>query len=260
MAQSKAAIYELCEPLTMVVGSYGSGKTEVSVNLALATRDRGFSVNIADLDIVNPYFRCREAQILMRENGIRVVIPPGAQQFADLPIVVPEIKGMLEPREGAISIFDVGGDEVGARLLSSFFEPLRNKPYRLLQVINSRRPFTGTLDGCVRMKEGLERSSRLEVGGFIVNSHLIADTDLDVVLEGFELAQKVSEKTGVPIEFVAVMGELADAPEIGDLPVPILPLRRFMLPPWLKDRTKDDSGDETSNRMPAGRVKPLFVP
>ncbi len=260
MTQSNAAIYELSTPLTMVVGSYGSGKTEISVNLAVATRMRGCRVSVADLDIVNPYFRCREAQVLMREHGVRVVIPPGAQQFADLPIVVPEIKGMLEPQEGVFSIFDVGGDEVGARLLSSFSEPLKGRPYRLLQVINSRRPFTSTLEGCIRMKEGLEESSRLKVGGFIVNSHLITDTTIEVVLEGFELAQKLSEETGVPIEFVTAMGELAQAPELAALPAPILPLRRVMLPPWLKDEPKDDSSDEKSNRMPAGRVKPLFVP
>ena len=81
--------------LIIVVGNYGSGKTEVCVNLAIALRQADWSVQLADLDLVNPYFRCREAQSRMKEYGIRVVYPPGAQAWADLPILLPEIRGML---------------------------------------------------------------------------------------------------------------------------------------------------------------------
>jgi len=102
--------------LVMVVGNYGSGKTEIAVNIAIEMAQMGMSVSIADLDIVNPYFRCREAQALMEAHGIRVVVPPGSQAAADLPIIVPQIKGMLRPSEGTVSLFDVGGDPGGARL------------------------------------------------------------------------------------------------------------------------------------------------
>ena len=105
--------------LVIVVGSYGSGKTEVCVNLAIDLARRGRKVQIADLDIVNPYFRCREARRLMERHDIRVVVPPGAQAFADLPIVLPEIRGMLRPPDGMLTIFDVGGDDVGAKVLAS---------------------------------------------------------------------------------------------------------------------------------------------
>lgn len=246
--------------LVIIVGNYGSGKTEVAVNLAANLSRRGKKVTIADLDIVNPYFRCREAREMMEKLGIRVVIPPGAQQYADLPIVVPEIRGMLDPRNDNISIFDVGGDDVGATLLSSFVESLGQHPYSLLQVINSRRPFTNTVAGCVKMKDSIERASRLRVGGLIVNSHLVQETTPAVILEGYELARSVSNRTGVPVEFVSVLSELANAPEIQGLDAEILEIKRIMLPPWLRFGQKSDSSDEETNDVPAGRVRPIFRP
>ncbi|MCU0662934.1 MAG: cobalamin biosynthesis protein CbiA [Myxococcota bacterium] len=249
--------FEPKQRLLMIVGNYGSGKTEVSVNLALHLRRRGAAVSIADLDVVNPYFRCREAQVLMRQAGVRVVLPPGAQQQADLPIVVPEIKGMLEPEEGCYSLFDVGGDPVGATLLSSLHEALGATPYSLMQVINARRPFTNTVDGCLKMQEGLENASRLKVTGYIVNTHLIAETTAEVILDGFELTQKVSQRSGLPIEMVTAMGALADDPRIMALPAPLFRLERVMLPPWLQQEMKDDSKD--AEPVPASRPKPLFA-
>lgn len=246
----------------MIVGSYGSGKTEVSVNLAKHLRAAGKEVTLADLDIVNPYFRCREAQALMESLGVRLVIPPGSQRYADLPIVLPEIKGMLKPRDDVVSLFDVGGDEVGATMLSSLREALGDSPYQLLQVLNARRPFTDTLDGCLKMKEQIERASRLTVTGFVANTHLIEETTVETVLEGYRLAAAVSKAARVPLVFVTAMGSLAEQPEIRELPVPVFPLERVMLPPWLRYDSKSDTSrsPEAGPPMPAGRVKPIFQP
>jgi hypothetical protein len=278
MVDSRTETYIPSERLLIIVGNYGSGKTEVAVNLACKLNESGKCVSIADLDIVNPYFRCREARELMKKTGIRVVIPPGSQQYADLPIVVPEIKGMLKPRDNEISIFDVGGDDVGATLLSSFNEALGDSPYRLLQVINTRRPFTGTVEGCLRMKQAIERSSRLEVNGLIVNSHLIGETTIEVVLEGVDIARQIGKITETPIEFVACMSEFCESGAILELGLPILELKRIMLPPWLisgqkSDRSDDEHGDKphpatppagggerTQSVIPAGKTKPIFRP
>jgi hypothetical protein len=244
----------------MIVGNYGSGKTEVAVNLAIGLADAGNQVQIADLDIVNPYFRSREARAVMERHGIRVVIPPGEQIYADLPIVVPEIKGMLRPAKGVYSIFDIGGDDVGARMLSSFREAIGDAPYALLQVINSRRPFTDSVEGCLKMQSAIEEAARLQVTGYIVNSHLIEETTVDVVLEGCDLAGAVSAKSGVPVAFVAVMGDMAERPEIIELSLPILRLERLMLPPWLPGSKKSDSRSEESSDVPAARPKPIGKP
>lgn len=215
-----------------IVGNYGSGKTEVSVNLSLQLARRGSRIQIADLDIVNPYFRCREASLLMEANGIRVVVPQGAQAWADLPIILPEIRGMLHPAPGTISIFDVGGDDVGARALASFRTSIADGDYQLWQVINAKRPFTGTVAGCLAMRASIEKASRFTVTGWLVNSHLIDQTTPAAILDGWRLAQNVAAETGLPIRLVAVMDDLADAPELQIIDAPILRLTRLMTPPW----------------------------
>jgi hypothetical protein len=260
MTRSHASGYTPSEHLVMIVGNYGSGKTEVAVNLALQLADAGNAIQVADLDIVNPYFRSREARAIMEEHGIRVVIPPGEQVYADLPIVVPEIKGMLRPEGNLYSLFDVGGDDVGARMLSSLREPLGEAPYALLQVLNSRRPFTDTVDGCLKMQRSIEEASRLSVTGYIVNSHLIEQTTVEVVLEGYDLARRVSDRSGVPVELVSVMGDLAQLPEIKEIDAPVLHLERIMLPPWLLSGEKSDSASLESNDVPAARTKPIGKP
>ncbi len=236
----------------MVVGNYGSGKTEVAVNLALQLAKSGKSVSIADLDIVNPYFRCREARQQMEDHGIRVVVPPAAYTWADLPIIVPEIKGMLQPGPDQISLFDVGGDDAGAKLLSSLFEALGDSPYELWQVINSRRPFTDTPAGCLQMRNQIEQASRLKVTGLAVNTHLMDETTPAVILEGVEVARQVSNEGGIPIRFVAAMEELAEAPELGQLDLTILQLGRYMLQPWIQKRE--------NKRIPEAKAVPIGKP
>lgn len=235
-ADTRDHIVRPTDRLVMIVGNYGSGKTEVAVNLSLQLARAGRRVQIADLDIVNPYFRCREARVLMEEHGIRVVVPPGPHAWADLPIILPEIRGLLHPAEGTVVIFDVGGDEVGARALASLRTSLGDGQYELWQVINAKRPFTDTVDGCLAMRRAIEASSRLSVTGLLVNSHLIDQTTTGTVLEGWRLAQAVSARAVLPVRAVAVMASLADDPDLRVIDVPLLRLERHMLPPWLQSR------------------------
>lgn len=242
--------------LVMVVGNYGSGKTEVCVNLAIALANAGRTVQIADMDLVNPYFRCREAQVRMEAHGIRVVFPHGAQAWADLPIVLPEIRGMLSPPEGTLTLFDVGGDDVGAKVLSSLRTSITD--YELWQVINSKRPFTNTIDGCMRMQHAVEDASRMKVSGLIANSHLIDQTTPDVVAEGWQLAQQVAERSGRPVRCVAVMDDLADAPELRDIQAPMLRMQRYMLPPWIQPQPADaDPTLRAEAPRPIGKPGPI---
>jgi len=245
----------------MIVGGYGSGKTEVAVNLAIQLADSGHAVKIADLDIVNPYFRCREARVLMERHGIGVVVPPGSQTWADLPIIMPEVRGMLHPPEGQVSIFDVGGDPVGARLLSSFVDSLAGADYYLWQVVNSRRPFNETVEGCLAMQTDIEEASRLRVSALIANSHLIAETTADVILEGYRLVAEVARRNGLPVVFATAMGELADSPSLAEIDVPVLRLERYMTPPWIARAgdagrpVESPVGQEESGGPQAGSVR-----
>jgi RecA/RadA recombinase len=243
------------ERVVMVVGNYGSGKTEVAVNLALHLAKAGRTVQIADLDLVNPYFRSREARRLMEALGIRVVVPPGDQAFADLPIVLPEIRGMLHPPEGVLTLFDVGGDDVGARALAAFRPVIQEGAYQLWQVINARRPFTSTVEGCLRMQASIETASRLTVTGLLANTHLIEQTTPEIVVDGWRLAEKVAGRCGRPVRCVAVMEEHADDPALAEVTAPVLRMQRRMLPPWLQ------SGGPTADEdLPAARSVPIGKP
>jgi hypothetical protein len=253
-------IVEPTERLVMIVGSYGSGKTEVSVNLTIGLAQQGVKIQIADLDIVNPYFRCREAQLLMEQHSVRVVVPPGNLRDSDLPIILPEIKGMLTPPEGTLTIFDVGGDDVGARSLARFRPFIQEGSYQLWQVINPKRPFTDTLEGCLQMQAAIEKSSRLKVTGLLVNSHLIDQTVPGTVLEGWDLAKKIEAETALPIRCVAVMDELAEAPELSVIDAPVLRLQRHMLPPWLSEKKADGRKSDETEGQHAARTVPLGKP
>jgi hypothetical protein len=241
-----------------IVGSYGSGKTELAVNLSLHLAHQGLQVQIADLDLVNPYFRCRESRQLMEAHGIRVIVPPGAQAWADLPIVLPEIRGMLHPAPGVITILDVGGDDVGARVLASFRTSVSEGQYQLWQVINAKRPFTDTVNGCVAMQQAIEVSSRWTVTGLVVNSHLIAETTADTILDGWNLARRVADRTGLPIRFVAAMELFAQAPELATIEAPLLFLHRHLLPPWLRPELVDEAS--VPSILPAARPNPIGRP
>ena len=257
---NRHAIVGDSDRLIAIVGNYGSGKTELSVNLALQLSASGRRVQIADLDLVNPYFRCREARVLMEAHGIRVVVPPGAQMWADLPIILPEIRGMLRPPDGTLSIFDVGGDDAGARALASFRPAIAEGEYELWQVINARRPFTDTVAGCLAMRRAIEDASRWRVTGLLANSHLIDETTVDVVMDGWRLTKAVRAETGLPIRAVAIMSHLAEAADLQVMDAPVLRLHRHMLPPWLQP-TKDGAlAAPEGGPLPAPRPVPLGKP
>ncbi len=223
---------QLKKELIIIVGGYGSGKSEVAVNLArlliLQTHDQ---VALADLDIVNPYFRSREAAERLVEIGVTPIIPPGDQRHADLPIIVPEIKGAIDRHEGQV-ILDVGGDDVGARVLSSLSDALADSDYELLLVLNAYRPFTSDLEGCRKMMQAIEASSRLRFTGIISNTHLMENTTIDDVRRGLALAREVSNDMNMPIAFVSAIKDVAAKPGLKTLGVPLLPLDRQLLRPW----------------------------
>ncbi len=185
------------ERIVLIVGNYGSGKTEVAVNLAIRLAEQ-HRVSIADLDIVNPYFRCREARQEMEDHGIRVIYPHGEYHAADLPIILPEIRGAILEGQDFL-ILDVGGDDVGARVLSSLADLLVGRACAMLQVLNARRPFTDTVAGALKIRREIEAASRLPITGLISNTHLLEQTDVATVMEGLALARAVGREAGLPV-------------------------------------------------------------
>ena len=239
------------ERIVLIVGNYGSGKTEVAVNLAIRLSERQ-SVSIADLDIVNPYFRCREARQEMEGFGIRVINPTGEYQAADLPIILPEIRGAVVGGEGTL-IFDVGGDDVGARVLSSLADVLADRPCTVLQVLNARRPFTETVEGCLKIGREIEAASRLRITGLVSNTHLLDETVAQTVLEGLQLAREVGEAADLPVAFVTADECLRDSLDVQEAGCPVLWIERRMLPPW-KLRSMTDRAERVLGRDPGLQI------
>jgi len=217
--------------ITLFTGTYGSGKSEVAVSYSHHLLDLGYTVKVLDLDVVNPYFRCREAREELEKRGASVVAPHGAQFFADLPIVLPEIRGSFRDGRTAV-VGDVGGDDVGARVLGSLADVLDPDETLLLFVVNRNRPFTNTAKGCLKILGEIETASRLSVGGLVSNTHLMDETTPEQIYQGYELTCEVSRLTGIPVRLVTVETRMTGTVDASRFDCPLLPLRRALLPPW----------------------------
>ena len=171
------------EGIIIIVGNYGSGKTEVSINLAVNRNRAGLDVRVADLDLVNPYFRTREARTQLSEIGIDLVLPPEQYLSADLPILSPAIAGMIR-NPSPVTILDVGGDDVGATVLAALADAFVDQDICMLQVVNPFRPFTDTIAGCMQIRHKIEAAAKLKITGIIGNANLIDETTLQHLEEG----------------------------------------------------------------------------
>ena len=225
----------------IIVGGYGSGKSEVAINLSrYLVLSQSEKVAIADLDIVNPYFRSREAAARLSELGIQSLCPSGGQFYADLPVILPEIKGAIEGFKGKL-ILDVGGDDAGARVLGSLASSFVPDSYELLLVLNARRPFTADVAGCLKMISDIEKSSRLKFTGIISNTHLLDDSTVQIIMDGYDLARKVSEESGLPVVFLSVSSGLIEELDTNQTDIPVLPLDRQLLKPWEREAGNGDN-------------------
>jgi hypothetical protein len=221
--------------LVVIVGNYGSGKTEVSINLAVNRKRAGLSVGIADLDLVNPYFRTREARATLTDLGIKVILPPEPFLQADLPVLSPTIAGIIRD-SGELMILDVGGNDVGATVLSALADAFTGKKVHMLQVVNPLRPQTNTLSGCLTLRDDIEKAAQLTITGLIGNTNLVDETSVEDIYGGYEFVQTVSQKSGLPLAFITVSQELLPKIDMKRFSCAVLPIARQLVPPWMKVR------------------------
>ncbi len=217
--------------VNIFVGGYGSGKSEVAVNFAISLKENGFPVKLGDLDIVNPYFRSREARAVLKEYGVGLLLPPIEIMESDLPLIQPEVAGALQNPDGFL-VLDIGGDPVGARVLAALQRTIPERDFNCFFILNSRRPFSGTISEVKRMVEAVERASGINVTHLVVNSHLIEETSEAVIEEGVRLAEAVQKEMGKQIGFVAVERRMLMHFDISLLSYPVLVLDRQLLKPW----------------------------
>lgn len=211
-------------------GGFGSGKTEIALNFALALHNQGKKVKIVDLDIINPYFRTRIVRELMLSLGIEVVSPAGKLAEADMPALTPAIRGVLEEHKDEYGVFDVGGDEIGSVILGRFKKYLAAGAFSLFLVVNVCRPYTRDVAGIISMLKSIEKTAKLKVTGLVSNTNLGPETGIETILVGHRVISEAAAHLGLPVVFLGVREDLAGG--IGDIDVPVLPLKLFMRVPW----------------------------
>jgi len=219
--------------LTVVVGNYGSGKTELSISLARCFGKIKKTV-LVDLDIVNPYFRSGEQRELLEREGVRVLMPTFANTTVDIPALPAAIQSVFDmPDEQAV--FDVGGDDTGAAALGRYvdFFKKERQDTRCLFVINAMRPLTRTADDIIELMQRISARARMPFHGLVNNTNLASETTAEMLLSGQKIVVEVAERTGVPQVLItgesAVLNQLP--PEYEAL---LFPIERVMKPAWME--------------------------
>lgn len=194
--------------ITIFAGHYGSGKTNIAINYAFKLKEHNENVAIADLDIVNPYFRTKDAEGILRCNGIKLISSPFANSNVDTPALPAETYSIIHDKSIS-AVIDVGGDDRGALALGRYAEAIVSEgDYEMLFVINKYRYLTKTADETIEVMREIEESGKVKFTGIVNNSNLGEETTHADVLESIDYANEISKKTGLPVRFTTVNEEI----------------------------------------------------
>ncbi len=194
--------------LYIIAGHYGSGKTNVAVNLALKMKNDGLKVKIADLDIVNPYFRTKDSAKVLENAGIELISPTFANSNVDLPALPQEAYGLFQQRE-FYGVIDVGGDDRGAYALGRYAPYIKEENnYEMCYVFNCFRPLTRTAEEAFEVIKEIEVACKIPFTAIINNSNIGEDTTKEDVLSSLKEAQRLSQLSHLPIIYNSVMADV----------------------------------------------------
>lgn len=196
--------------LTILCGHYGSGKTNVAVNLAFKLREQHKRVTVADLDIVNPYFRTKDSMKEFEERGIRLICSPYANSNVDIPALPQELYSVTDDK-GQTVVLDIGGDDRGALALGRLAEQIKAEgDYAMLMVINRFRPLTPDVPSTLEVMREIEVACGIPFTGLVNNSNLGEETTAADVLGSMTYANEVAKATGLPLVMTTVKDDLYD--------------------------------------------------
>lgn len=193
--------------VTVVTGHFGSGKTEFAINYAVKLKNMGKKVTIVDFDIVNPYFRTKDAENALNSLGIDVISPAFANLNIENPMLPPDINRVFDDKESYV-VFDVGGDDDGAVPLGTYYRFFKDEDYDMFFIINERRLLTQTVEDIFGVMDSIESVSRLKVTALVNNTHLKELTTPEIICKGQELVEEYSEKTGLEHRYISGKEEI----------------------------------------------------
>ena len=183
-------------------------------------------VLLADLDIVNPFYRSSDANKVLEENDIRLISPMYANSNVDAPVLSGEVYVIFDD-DSYRGVFDIGGEDMGATILGSMKTRLDNTDAELIMAVNTRRPFTSTADEIIIMASELQEASKMKITGFINNTNILEQTTPSDILEGEKILLEVSQKTGIPLVMTTVMEGVMSEEEISQIKAPeVMQMRR----------------------------------
>lgn len=217
--------------LRFVVGHYGSGKTEFSVNYAVKLAKMDKKVALADLDVVNLYFRSREKAETLEKLGIKVISSSVKGSAVDIPAISGEIVTPMQDTSYE-AVIDIGGDPAGVRTLGRYVEYLIEGQYDMFFVLNANRPETQTVEKSIEYLRKIEDTARAKITGIINNTHMLKSTAVEDVLKGQKLAEKICEKTNIPMKYTVAIEDIAkELPS--NLEGEIFPIKLYMRKEWM---------------------------
>jgi len=205
--------------LTLFFGHYGSGKTNIAINYALHLKEKFDKVAIADIDIVNPYFRTKDSEELLTQSGIRVVALPFANTNVDLPALPPEVYGLVQSDE-YYTVLDIGGDDRGAFALGRYTPYiLEENNYEALYVTNFYRPLTQTPEDALEVIREIEEACKIKMTGIVNNSNIGELTTADDIIATMPKADELSQIAGIPVVFTCAEKNIADNSNLAFFPL-----------------------------------------
>lgn len=217
--------------ITILSGHFGSGKTELAINLALKERQTKEKVAINDLDIINPYFRSRDVASLFHQHDIELISPKTNLATADLPIVSGEIYRVLHDHRYRL-IIDAGGDKEGATALGQYYHEWKQLEPELLFVLNANRPYVSTLEGAMHTVQQIEMAARLKVTGIINNSNISNETTMEDIHKGYELSSTLAKELTIPLLYTTISTQLVTEAESFVKSHKVMFIKRYMKLPW----------------------------
>lgn len=218
--------------ITLFAGHYGSGKTNIAVNYALHLREHFDRVDIADLDIVNPYFRTKDSEAFLESRGIHLISSEYANSNVDVPALPAEAYAIIDD-ESVQAVIDVGGDDRGALALGRYAPAiLKQNDYEMLLVINKFRPLTPDCASTIGVMREIETAAGMKFTGIINNSNLGDETTAEDILGSLVYAEEIAKASGLPIKMTTVKEDLYES--VKDKVSDCFPIKLYVRQSWAK--------------------------